>query len=162
MVKSVSMMSNVIEICSQHRVRMYGTEASSKDFKDSFIVNNVIEAFKGKPEDLLIDEISEIDEANNKASKSLNFRSNCYQRLTSYAKTLNMQEAEICRRILYYMLFADVKNATASSQYSFQLASIKSKATLLQKQIESSLKILSELMQEIDSIEGAEKNGRFY
>ena len=36
-------MNNVVEVCTKHRERMYGKEATSKDFKDSFIINNCIE-----------------------------------------------------------------------------------------------------------------------
>lgn len=39
MIKSLSMMNNVAEVCGQLRRKMYGKNATAKDFKDSYIIN---------------------------------------------------------------------------------------------------------------------------
>jgi hypothetical protein len=149
MVKSTSMMNNVAEICAEHRKRIYGQDAKAKDFKDSFIINYCIANFNGKPEDLMRDEITKLDQQG-KTSKSVNFRSDCYEKICTYSKLLNVPESEICRRILYFMLGADIDNTNEN----VQLAALKSKVALLQTQIEASMQTLGEIMKEIDSIEG--------
>lgn len=149
MVKSLSMMNNVVEVCAAHRERLYGKDARSKDFKDSFIINNCIENFVGKPEELMCEDITELDQSQGKTSKSVNFRSDCYEKICTYSKLLGVPESEICRRILYFMLNAE----SGDSENNVQLASLKSKVTLLQTQIEVSMQTLTEIMKEIEIIE---------
>ena len=108
MIKSLSMMNNVVEVCAKHRERMHGKDATSKDFKDSFIINNCIENFNGKLEGLMGDDITKLDQSQGKTSKSVNLRSDCYEKICTYSKLLNVPESEICRRILYYMIDVDV------------------------------------------------------
>ncbi len=155
MVKSLSMMNNVVEVCTKHRERMYGKEATSKDFKDSFIINNCIENFVGKPEELMCEDITAIDQSQGKTSKSVNFRSDCYEKLCVYSKLLNVPESEICRRIMYYMMNAETEN----TENNVQLTSLKSKVVLLQTQIEASMQTLTEILKEIDLIEGRKERG---
>ena len=86
MIKSLSMMNNVVEVCAKHRERMHGKDATSKDFKDSFIINNCIENFNGKPEGLMGDDITKLDQSQGKISKSVNLRSDCYEKICTYSK----------------------------------------------------------------------------
>lgn len=150
MIKSLSMMNNVVDICVEHRERIYGKNTTAKDFKDSFIINNCIANFNGKPEDLMGEEITQLDQAQGKTSKSVNFRSDCYEKICTYSKLLNVPESEICRRILLYMLDAEI----GDSNDIVQLAALKSKVILLQTQIEASMQTLVEIMKEIETIEG--------
>lgn len=149
MVKSVSMMNNVVEVCAKHRERIYGKDATAKDFKDSFVINNCIENFNGKAEELMSDDITYLDQSQGKTSKSVNFRSDCYEKICTYSKLLNVPESEICRRILYYML--DAKNGNEGNR--IQLTVLKSKVALLQTQIEASMQTLTEILKEINTIE---------
>ncbi len=149
MVKSVSMMNNVVEVCAKHRERIYGKDATPKDFKDSFVINNCIEKFNGKAEELMSDDITSLDQSQGKTSKSVNFRSDCYEKICTYSKLLNVPESEICRRILYYMLDAQPGN----TENNIQLAALKSKVVLLQTQIEASMQTLTEILKEINTIE---------
>ena len=150
MIKSLSMMNNVAEVCGQLRRKMYGKNATAKDFKDSYIINNCIDYYCGKPEDLMKKEISELDQSQGKTSKSVNFRSDSYKKLNAYSKILNVPESEVCRRLLYFMLEAQVDN----SSDRVQLTSLKSKVTLLQTQIEESMNTLAEIIAEIEMVEG--------
>lgn len=150
MVKSLSMMNNVVELCAKYRERIFGKDATSKDFKDSFVINNCIENFNGEAEELMSEDITSLDQSQGKTSKSVNFRSDCYEKICTYSKLLNVPESEICRRILYYML--DAKHVNTDN--NIQLASLKSKVVLLQKQIEASMQTLTDILKEIDSIEG--------
>lgn len=146
MVKSLSMMNNVGDVCSEHRERLHGQNAQARDYKDSFIINECIECFKGNPEDLLDDKITELDQSQSKTSKSVNLRSDCYEKLCNYAKLLSVPESEVCRRILYYMLGVEVdKSADAA-----QLSTLKGELLLLQKQIEAGLQTLTDIMKKIE------------
>ena len=95
-------------------------------------------------------EISELDQSQGKTSKSVNFRSDSYKKLNTYSKILNVPESEVCRRLLYFMLEAQVDN----SSDRVQLTSLKSKVTLLQTQIEESMNTLAEIIAEIEMVEG--------
>ena len=94
-------------------------------------------------------EITDLDQSQGKTSKSINFRTACYEKICTYSKLLSVPESEICRRILYYMLNAEA----GDSDNNVQLASLKSKVTLLQTQIEASMQTLTEIIKEIDLIE---------
>ena len=93
--------------------------------------------------------ISELDQSHTKASKSVNRRADCYEKLNTYSKILNIPESEVCRRLLYYVLEAGVANSAEKTQ----LVSLKSKVILLQTQIEESMKTLFEIIEEIEDIE---------
>ena len=149
MVKSLSMMNNVAEVCAKHRKRIYGADATSKDYKDSFVINSCIESFNSSPQELMRDDITSLDQSQGKTSKSVNFRSDCYEKIRTYSKSLNLPESEICRRILYYMLEAPNGN----TENNIQLAALKSKVMLLQTQIEASMQTLTAIIKEIDTIE---------
>lgn len=149
MVKSLSMMNNVVEVCSKHRKRIYGGNATAKDYKDSFVINSCIDSFNSNPKELMSDDITSLDQSQGKTSKSVNFRSDCYEKIRTYSKLLNLPESEICRRILYYMLEAPTGNA----ENNIQLAALKSKVMLLQTQIEASMQTLTAVLKEIDTIE---------
>ena len=81
MVKSLSMMKDVGEVCEQLRRKMYGKDATAKDYKDSFIINNSIDNFSGNPDNLMEGKISELDQSHTKASKSVNLRADCYEKI---------------------------------------------------------------------------------
>ena len=116
MVKSLSMMKDVGEVCEQLRRKMYGKDATAKDYKDSFIINNSIDNFSGNPDNLMEGKISELDQSHTKASKSVNLRADCYEKLNTYSKILNIPESEVCRRLLYYVLEAGVANSAEKTQ----------------------------------------------
>lgn len=148
MIKSLSMMNNVVEICDGYRKRIFGNSATAKDFKDSFVINKCVEDFDGKPEELMDEKITEMDQGQMKMSKSVNFRSDCYEKVSTYSKLLHIPDSEVCRRILYYMRDADneVSNPV-------QFAALKSKAALLQTQMEACMKTMCEILKEIDELE---------
>ena len=111
MIKSLSMMNNVAEVCGQLRRKMYGKNATAKDFKDSYIINNCIDYYCGKPEDLMKKEISELDQSQGKTSKSVNFRSDSYKKLNTYSKILNVPGHQLRPRriiIINHINSADV------------------------------------------------------
>lgn len=149
MIKSLSMMKNVGEVCEQLRRKMYGKDATAKDYKDSFIINNSIDNFSGNPENLMEEKISELDQSHGKTSKSVNLRADSYKKLNTYSKLLNIPESEVCRRLLYYVLETGVANSADKTQ----LVALKSKVILLQTQIEESMKTLFEIIEEIEEIE---------
>lgn len=150
MANSLSMINNVAEVCAKHRKRIYGADATSKDYKDSFVINSCIESFNSSPKELMRDDITSLDQSQGKTSKSVNFRSDCYEKIRTYSKSLNLPESEICRRILYYMLEAPTGNNTENN---IQLAALRSKVMLLQTQIETSMQTLTAILKEIETIE---------
>ena len=149
--KSVSAMKNIQDICSSLRSKYYGDNATAKDYKDSFVINNAIQIFPIDARQALMDErISEMDKAEVKVSKSINFRSDCYTKLTDISKMLEIPEAEVLRRILYYSLKS---NDSGVSQQEIRLSSLKGKVALLKTQMEASMVTLNEIMNEIAQLE---------
>lgn len=152
--KSISSMKNIQEVCSILRRKYYGDNATSKDYKDSFVINNAIQLFPIEARQTLMDEIiTEKDKAEIKVSKSINFRSDCYEKLSNISKMLEIPEAEVLRRILYYSIESD---NNSSSQQEMQLSSLKGKVALLKTQIEASMATLNEIMNEITVLEAKE------
>ena len=152
--KSISSMKNIQEVCSILRRKYYGDSATSKDYKDSFVINNAIQLFPIEARQTLMDEIiTEKDKAEIKVSKSINFRSDCYEKLSNISKMLEIPEAEVLRRILYYSIESD---NNSSSQQEMQLSSLKGKVALLKTQIEASMATLNEIMNEITVLEAKE------
>lgn len=152
--KSISAMKNVQEVCSILRSKYYGDSATAKDYKDSFVINNAIQVFPIEDRLVLMDaRITEKDKAEIKVSKSINFRSDCYEKLSNISKMLEIPEAEVLRRILYYSLESD---ESVASQQEMQLSSLKGKVTLLKTQIEASMTTLNEIIKEIEQLEAKE------
>ncbi len=152
--KSISAMKNVQEVCSILRSKYYGDSATAKDYKDSFVINNAIHVFPIEDRLVLMDaRITEKDKAEIKVSKSINFRSDCYEKLSNISKMLEIPEAEVLRRILYYSLESD---ESVASQQEMQLSSLKGKVTLLKTQIEASMTTLNEIIKEIEQLEAKE------
>ena len=153
--KSISAQENVVEICSILRKKMFGENASAQDYKDSYIVNNAIEMFSEDPIVLLKKSISEEDSKHLKIAKSINFRAGCYEKLCTIGRLLNIPEAEVCRRILYWTVQSE-----KGIQDNDTLCELKSKITLLKKSMESCTKMIVELEEEIEMIEGRSKNAK--
>lgn len=153
MIKSISAMKNIQDVCSKLRIKYYGTAASITDYKDSFVINNAIDLFNDKPEVLMSNEISKQD-LEVKTSKSINFRSNCYEKLSTLAKLLNIPEAEVCRRILYHSL--ESSDTAASSQ--MKMVVLMGKIKLLKSQIALCAETLEEIMLEITLVEGEQSD----
>jgi|GEM_PF-5468245 len=152
--KSISAMKNVQEVCSILRSKYYGDSATAKDYKDSFVINNAIQVFPIEDRLVLMDaRITEKDKAEIKVSKSINFRSDCYEKLSNISKMLEIPEAEVLRRILYYSLESD---ESVAYQQEMQLSSLKGKVTLLKTQIEASMTTLNEIIKEIEQLEAKE------
>lgn len=149
--KSISVMKNVSEICSALRNKYFGEAASSKDYKDSFVINKSIENFNGLPEMLMVESITFQDQGETKASKSINFRSDCYEKIITISKSLQLSESEVCRRILYYSL--EIDNSEVVSPRDIQLSALKNKVILLKTQMENSMSILIDIMNEIALLE---------
>ena len=149
--KSVSMMQSISDVCDTLRYKFYGNGASPRDYKDSYIINAAIERFNTEEiNDLMDEKISEKDRSENKTAKSINFRSDCYDKLCDIAKTLNLPESEALRRLLIYSL----ENNDISTHYQdFKLSSLKGKLTLLKKQVTQSLMTIDELTNEIERLE---------
>ena len=117
--KSVSAMKNIQDICSSLRSKYYGDSATAKDYKDSFVINNAIQIFPIDAMQALIDEtISEKDKAEVKVSKSINFRSDCYTKLTGISKML------LCLQVLERRFAKHVRRVTMLMLYTIQSISI--------------------------------------
>ena len=156
--KSISSMRNIQDVCASLRRKYYGDNATARDYKDSFVINNAIQVFPIEERQALMEEmITEKDRAEIKVSKSVNFRSDCYEKISDMSKMLNIPEAEVLRRILYYSLERD-NNSSLLSQQEIQLSSLKAKVALLKTQIEDSKKTLEEIINEIARLEGGMNN----
>ena len=151
--KSISSMKNIQEVCSNLRSKFYGEAATVKDYKDSFVINHAVDSFTADPSLLMSDSITDRDRSEAKISKSINFRSDCFEKLNTIAKVLQIPEAEVCRRILYYSLDTDEKKNTKNET---QLSVLKGKVAILKTQIEASRNTLSEIMDEIAILESKE------
>lgn len=152
--KSMSAMKEIQEICSNLRSKFYGEAATVKDYKDSFVINHAVDTFTADPAILMSDSITARDSAGVKVSKSINFRSDCFSKLTVISQVLHIPEAEALRRILYYTLAKDDKK---DLQNEIELSVLKGKVALLKAQIEACRHTLSEIMNEIAIIEGKEE-----
>lgn len=151
MIKSMSMMKNVVEICSLLRAKYFGEAATVKDYRDSFVINHAIEGFKESPEQLLLDVINEKDRSNIKTSKSLNFRMDVYERICTISKLLEIPEAEVVRRILYYCI--ENKDSTADDYHVLQMTALKEKVVLLQKQVDDARNTIMNIMSLVEEYE---------
>ncbi len=157
-IKSISAMRNIGEICSSLRERYYGSSASAKDYKDSFIVNNAIQIFPIDDCQALMDEvITALDKAEMKVSKSLNLRADCYIKVSDISEMLKIPEAEVIRRILYYSLMIN-DCSSMMPQQKMQLSLLKEKVVLLKAQFETSMATLNQIINEIAQLEVNETN----
>lgn len=152
--KSISAMKNIQEVCAILRKKYYGKNARSLDYKDSFIINTAVQNFPIEDRQALMDEsITEEDNSDIKVTKSVNFRSDCLEKLQTISTMLGVPEAEVLRRILYYSLKSENKEVP---QKKLQLSSLKSKVALLNTQIEICMKTLSDIENEIELLEAKE------
>lgn len=149
--KSISSMKNIKEVCANLRSKFYGEAATIKDFKDSYVINHAVDSFTADPAMLMSDSITDRDKSDVKISKSINFRSDCFQKLTTISKVLQIPEAEVCRRILYYSLDTDDEKSTKNE---IELSVLKGKVAILKTQMEACRNTLSEIMDEIAVLEG--------
>lgn len=152
MIRSTSMMRDIPEVCCALRKKFFGEAASPKDYKDSYIVNEAIDSFKGSPEDLMTPSISQKDQNEIKVSKSINFRSNSHEKLSAIATTLQISESEVCRRIIYYSL-----EEHQERKAMIETSILKEKVIHLKRQLEESMKALNEVMLAITLLEDEEK-----
>lgn len=151
--KSISFMGNAQEICANLRSKFYGEAATARDYKDSFVINHAVDTFTADPAMLMSAHITDRDRSTVKTSKSITFRSDCFEKLTTISKILLIPEAEVCRRILYYSLDTDDKK---NAKTEMELSVLKGKIAVLNSQIEASRHTLSEIMDEIAVLEGKE------
>lgn len=151
--KSISSMGNIQEICSNLRSKFFGEAATARDYKDSFVINHAVDMFTADPAMLMSAQITDRDRSTAKTSKSITFRSDCFEKLTTISKILLIPEAEVCRRILYYSLDTDDKK---NAKTEMELSVLKGKVAILTSQIEASRHTLSEIMDEIAVLEGKE------
>lgn len=146
--KSSSVMNNIKEVCAALRQKYFGETASPKDYKDSFVINKAIDSFRGLPKDLMTESISQKDQSETKVSKSINYRTDCYEKLLTIATALGVPESEVCRRIIYYSLEEHSDNKT-----TIEIITLKEKVIYLKKQMEESMKALNEVMLAISLLE---------
>lgn len=152
--KSISAMKNIQEVCASLRSKYYGDSATAKDYKDSFVINNAVQVFPIEACQALMDDaITEKDKSDVKISKSINFRSDGYEKLSDISKMLGIPEAEVLRRILYYSMENDNSD---SSKNEIRLTSLKGKVALLRTQMEASMVTLNKIMNEIAQLEAKE------
>lgn len=153
MIRSSSVMKNIQDVCSILRQKYFGEAASQKDYKDSFVVNKAIDSFKGLPEDLMTESISQKDQSEAKGSKSINYRSDCYEKLLTIAAALQISESEVCRRIMYYTL-----EEHNGSEAAIEVSALKEKVIFLKKQMEKSMAALNEVMLAISLLENKQED----
>lgn len=147
--KSISAMKSIEDVCSFLRSKYCGRMASAKDYKDSYVINKAIELFAEDPQLLMSEAISERDREA-KISKSINFRSDCFGKITSLAKILCIPEAEVCRRILYFSIDKAPDKITVANA---ELASLRSKVAVLVAQLDLCQKAVKDLLKEISLME---------
>ena len=153
MIRSSSVMKNIQDVCSVLRQKYFGEAASQKDYKDSFVVNKAIDSVKGLPEDLMTESISQKDQSEAKGSKSINYRSDCYEKLSTIAAALQISESEVCRRIMYYTL-----EEHNGSEAVIEVSALKEKVIFLKKQMEKSMAALNEVMLAISLLENKQED----
>ena len=153
MIKSYFVMDNIGDICSELRNRFYGSNASPKDYKESFVINHSVESFIASPQRLMSKDIEAKEKSSKKMPKSINLRSSCSERVSLLAKTLNISESEVIRRILYYTVLNEDQNADKTSD--MKLSEIKDQLTFLRSQVKQQLQIIDQILVKLnDSEEG--------
>lgn len=148
--KSCSVMKNVREICAELRGKFFGEFASAKDYKDSFIINKAIESFAADPNELMAEVISIKENAETKVSKSVNFRSDCYEKIITLSKILNIPETEVLRRILYHYTLE--QRSPDHESDDIQLLALKNKVLLLKNELETSLHTLNDVLYALENL----------
>lgn len=98
---SYSLQSNAAELLAIQRRRLYGEEASVRDYRDSYILGNEIETFAFDDVKKLL-KYREQDSKAPKMAKSVTLKANTYERLNRITELLGLSESEICRLIIYY------------------------------------------------------------
>lgn len=160
MIKSSSVMKNIQDVCSALRQKYFGEAASPKDYKDSFVINKAIESFNGLPEDLMSESISQKDQSETKGSKSINYRSDCYEKLSIIATALQIPESEVCRRIMYYSLEEHLEEHNGGKA-TIEVSVLKEKVIFLKKRMEESMAALNEVMLAISLLENKEEEQKW-
>ena len=122
---SYSLQSNASELLSVARKRHYGENASSKDYRDNFILGNEILAFPlGKVDCLLAYKDRDINSP--KTARSVTLKANAYDRLVKVADLLGLSESEACRLIIYYIAENhEVETRTMPNKIEEEIAALK-------------------------------------
>ena len=154
--KSVSMMNDVKEVCGELRPKFFGQNATLNEYRDSFVANAAVERFTEDPDVLFTETINEKEQNCVKAAKSINFRSNNYEKITEIANIYQKTEAEILRRILYY--WVDFSYPDDPSIVIPELNNLRNRAKLVKKKIAECEELLDSLLEEIDELEGRSVN----
>lgn len=153
--KTIPMMNDCVNLLSELRSRYYGKTAKAKDFKDSHIVNCVISEFDSHPSQLMTEAITEIEESAPKIAKSINFRADNWEKLSTFAGILGITPMEVCRRLILYTVINGKTNSSIIKDNE-NLSMLKSKLSLLEMQIHACMTTLAEIVQEITKLEGGD------
>lgn len=98
---SYSLQINASDLLDISRKKNHGQLASTKEYRDSYILGNEILNF---PLDKVDDLLKHKDEDSNvqKIAKSVTLKANAYERLVKISNLLGLSESESCRLIIYY------------------------------------------------------------
>ncbi len=150
MIKSLSVNRNISEICGMLRKEWFG-DVSSKDYRDSYIINTAIERFSHEAEVLMHSTITEEDQKEPKISKSVSLRQFSDEKLRTLGQTLKINDSEVCRRILYFAIAnVNQKEPTGNKK---EITELKNRTRLALKQLREVEKTLNALLNEITVIE---------
>lgn len=151
--KSISAMSDIERVCAVLRANYFGANATSSDFKDSYIVNEAISRFSASAESLMEGLISDADNEKNKAAKSLNLRSEVVDKIISYASVLAIPESEVVRRILYYSILKE----SSPAEISLNLSQVRKELAEIRSQLQNSVRDVDRILVHLNSISISEK-----
>lgn len=98
---SFTLQKSVATLLDIQRKRLYGKDASGKDYRDSYILGNLIETFCLDDINKLL-EYKEQDSTTPKTAKSVTLKSQVYAKLHKMTELLNLSDSELCRLIIYY------------------------------------------------------------
>lgn len=149
-----------LKVLPRLRTAFYGQNASAAEYRDSFVVCETIARYEEDAALLMNDRITESERTEKNITKTLNFRADCYLKLTSLADQLAISPAEACRRILYYT--AEYAPKTSSKEFTpHELSQLKAKILMLEESVKALGKALlltqnalSETKTEITRLEG--------
>lgn len=127
---SVKMPENHDEVAEKLRKMYFGNEATQKDYRNAYIFQETIRAFKDEPSVLV--EYLPLDDEN--IQRSYTLRVDIYNRLVTIAKTIDAPVASVYRAIVLYTYYQKLTEKGVVKETDSK-SELKNLVGLLEKQI---------------------------
>lgn len=159
MIKSFSLMTCSDDLVDQFRKKLHGSSATASDYKRSFVIGEIVDLCTVDPEELMAPDISSRDSILTKAPQSINLRAATHEKVTTYARVLNISDSEALRRFLIWYSLRDATSNSSISGREEKINCIREQLLDLKRKHEDSITVISNLLVQIDLLGRMEEGG---